>query len=535
MASKTPALQPRSAYHRNWGNYADPTLLPNASGAPLPNPEFSKLEAGDLAYVTTTNPGVYYCQATGGPNNGLANWVLLASAATTTIRDAHEIVVVQDGGPYVGTAGINGDVVDPGSGDGIRTALTNADALVASGYAGVDVRVRPCTISVLPTAAPLQINASVRLIGAGREQSEITGNFQTATTQTIARMEDGASLEGFRLITPAPDSSPGAGLGVVEVLGQTGNVQIRHCDFVMQTGVNDRNGTNSFIYCETGDRVVIDDCYFDGVDLLDSQGIPCIGIRFESTTVARVSRDALVTNCRMSGGNQMIVCRNVEGGVFQNISHYQAADPDASFQFSLDVWDGQAELRGFRLSGFDITFADQDLGDHTGIRVQNTAEGTPPASIANIIISQVNMRWQGATVPANARTGILVELIGASPVAASIIEQVSISDVNIFGALNTTAAEAVVLEANGGAEEIRNVSISSLQTINNVTVGVRLNGLNQGFVRNVSVIGSKIQNAGTSVNVGSSVESTIILGNNFFSSGAIVDAGFSTEQAHNNF
>lgn len=48
MSTKTPSIQQRSAFHRDWGNYLSPEFLPNVAGSPFTS---TKLEEGDTAYV----------------------------------------------------------------------------------------------------------------------------------------------------------------------------------------------------------------------------------------------------------------------------------------------------------------------------------------------------------------------------------------------------------------------------------------------------------------------------------------------------
>ena len=80
MAARSPGLQARSQYPRDWGNYVSAAVLPNASGAPLPAPAFANLEAGDTAYVPTATPAtnigvLYVCSSPGTVNGGDAAWV----------------------------------------------------------------------------------------------------------------------------------------------------------------------------------------------------------------------------------------------------------------------------------------------------------------------------------------------------------------------------------------------------------------------------------------------------------------------------
>lgn len=62
MAGRTPRVQDRSGFHRDWGNYNDPaSLLPNQTFNPLSASEHEALEAGDV------------CWALGNPSMGAWN------------------------------------------------------------------------------------------------------------------------------------------------------------------------------------------------------------------------------------------------------------------------------------------------------------------------------------------------------------------------------------------------------------------------------------------------------------------------------
>ena len=74
MATRTPGLQARNQEHRDWGNYGSLALLPNGSGAALADPEFSKMEVGDTAYVI--GGGRAYCTSVGTVGGADAVWAL---------------------------------------------------------------------------------------------------------------------------------------------------------------------------------------------------------------------------------------------------------------------------------------------------------------------------------------------------------------------------------------------------------------------------------------------------------------------------
>lgn len=73
MATRTPPLQTRSQFGRDWGNYATAADLPNASGAPLGAPFFSILEVGDTAY-SVADGATYTCTNVGTAGGGDAVW-----------------------------------------------------------------------------------------------------------------------------------------------------------------------------------------------------------------------------------------------------------------------------------------------------------------------------------------------------------------------------------------------------------------------------------------------------------------------------
>lgn len=91
MSKTTPNLQPRSQHHSYWGNFASEDALPNAAGSPLNDPQFSKLEVGDEAYVVGKR---YFCRLTGTAGGGDAIWY---GEASTTSAELHLWVDVNSG------------------------------------------------------------------------------------------------------------------------------------------------------------------------------------------------------------------------------------------------------------------------------------------------------------------------------------------------------------------------------------------------------------------------------------------------------
>lgn len=74
MATRTPMLQPEASFHRDWGNFATLEDCPNAVNAPLGDPEWSKLQPGDTAFVATVAKRVF-CASQGAIGTGDAVWL----------------------------------------------------------------------------------------------------------------------------------------------------------------------------------------------------------------------------------------------------------------------------------------------------------------------------------------------------------------------------------------------------------------------------------------------------------------------------
>lgn len=75
MSLRTPGVQTRNQYGRDWGNYPTPNDLPNAPGGIPPVitlEQLADLELGDVAY--TVSDGPYFCSSAGVPGAGDATW-----------------------------------------------------------------------------------------------------------------------------------------------------------------------------------------------------------------------------------------------------------------------------------------------------------------------------------------------------------------------------------------------------------------------------------------------------------------------------
>jgi hypothetical protein len=82
MSTKTPTLQTRSQYGRDWGNFTSLATLPNSSSNALANPYFTQLEVGDVAYITGTSQRAV-CTAVGTLSGANATWTAIGSGGTT--------------------------------------------------------------------------------------------------------------------------------------------------------------------------------------------------------------------------------------------------------------------------------------------------------------------------------------------------------------------------------------------------------------------------------------------------------------------
>lgn len=266
MAGRTPGLQARSQYHRDWGNYATPADLPNAASNAIGAPEFPKLEIGDTAYVTGTSER-YFCQAVGTSGGGDAVWAM--TAGNTTTRDAHQIVV---GSTVNGdVAGNECDFADTGNGLALAQAL---DAAAALGYP-CDIRIRPANITLDPAAItgggatyPLAVPSGCRVIGAGVGSTVITSSGTAALSQVIFDVSGaGATLpvafEHLSLTKGGAAGASGAANGLIDSGGVAAVVRISDCQFSdNDTGNVD---TDHVAQIRTAGRLFVEDCVFIGV------------------------------------------------------------------------------------------------------------------------------------------------------------------------------------------------------------------------------------------------------------------------------
>lgn len=84
MSNKTPTLQTRSQYNRDWGNYASLITLPNGASNALAAPYFTQLEVGDTAYITGTSQKAV-CTSVGTLSGANATWVAIGTGSSSPV------------------------------------------------------------------------------------------------------------------------------------------------------------------------------------------------------------------------------------------------------------------------------------------------------------------------------------------------------------------------------------------------------------------------------------------------------------------
>jgi hypothetical protein len=605
MSVRTPGIQSRSQFHSYWGVYVWDTagVLPSFAGRTadagsqsLPNApnniisaiEWAKLENGDVAATqsfsvpTGTEYGFWTCIYKGTSGGGNAVWVRCDSsgtAAVQTVRDAHVIVVGQQGyltalaavaipplatnslnlGATGDQLGVTCDYLDTGNGAELDLAL---QAALASGIA-VDVRLRPCAITLTGGATPavLTMPANCRLLGAGKGLSTITGTTgASAAVQNVFTVQAGATLEDLSVVSPAPTAAPGAsGLGVINC---EEGVQIRRCSVSLErsTTVN-RNGTRAGISFITGGGdfgfELVADCELN-IDSLVGQPTPTssFGVAFgQAAGTALTSfdpevRDTTVDEFTTSVGSCPLAVAfvNVEGGFCFNVQHYNA-DFLGSFSWSWAFPSisppvtrllrgprfvecrAEAAVRAVQLATTQFGFL---------VSVGNVANNFIQGMSGTIIDSCV-VRFDEPGTPSAAATlnGITIANLSAD---AAVMFDSTISDCrveNAHRAFRIQASETGIIESvritgcqgrdtiGTGAATARGLFVEGNPVSNSPTV------LQVG-VQNCDFTGSPASGVGVDI-ADVRVENTIVLGNNLTPNGgtAITDAGTGTEAAHN--
>jgi hypothetical protein len=337
MSVRTPGTQPRSQYHSYWGRYTfgsfalppaylgrSPDLgsqnLPNSSGNILSASEYAKLEAGDIAATQPLSPigpplgfefGLFTCIYPGTLGGGDAVWVRCdnLAAGSSTIRDAHVIVVAQQGtfnltsgSPVTDTllninpqvAGVAADFVDIGDGAELANALAAAAAIgLVPNSSPVDVRLRPCNINLeLPgsPATPLVIPPSTRLVGASDRTSLIFGKFTAlGIDQRVFSCQANSSLEKLGIESTAPLAAPVNAGGIINVVGTGVDIS----DVAVILGINPAVARTTLACIDTttialGSRLNVTNCRFTATSISHqvNHATDSVGIRTQGTSVA---------------------------------------------------------------------------------------------------------------------------------------------------------------------------------------------------------------------------------------------------------
>jgi len=607
MSARTPGLQPRSQYHSYWGQFvwnaagsdAGAANLPNDTANPLPNPEFSKLETGDIASTTDgavdANIGLWVCYDVGTVSGADAKWRRLDNNAvlTQTIRDAHVIVVGQTGaaGPLdtvfaPGTPppasrlnlDANGDVLAVtvdflDVGDGVELALALA-VPVAAGGANIDIRLRPCNISLGVAVAPLAVPANTRLIGAGRLSSKITGRDGTgATTQCVFTLASNASIEDLQINSPKPVAAPGgAEEGVVQIT--SGNARVLRCNMLVDgaTGVGLARVAVAAIRAPVAKAVFVDDCELLVRTLFD-QNAPGIsygvwmGQPGGAVVLSRVDsevRNTFIGPGKDSEGSAPRGVRfdNMEGGRCFNVEHVNARNADASFSW---VWDNTVlrlgedqPIRGVsfiecRVSTFAVT--NGDTANQVGFEISALPGASVLSGWSDFKVHDCEVTFQGAATAGFARTGYLLKnaiVITEGPLPANTrIANVTFDACKAFASRKGFRIDG---EGNGtdDAGEIHSVKLTGCQAKDMVALGSvfaqglfiagatstggSINVFNVGAVNcDFSGVPSAAANSGIQI-LNVNAKDTLIGFNNLTPLGigvALSDAGTGTEAAHN--
>lgn len=426
MARRTPGLQARSQVHSYWGQFqydtsvppatfagrtgdVGSTLLPNASVASALAPsEYAKLEAGDTAATIDTTVvvdgaefGLWTCISPGTVGVGNAVWVRMdnASLAQQTIRDAHRIVVGIPGAttgvpatdtllnlsPYV--AGVSADFIDPGDGAGLALALATAAAI-----GSVDVRIVSGLIDLAfgAVATPLTIPQGCRLIGAGSSQTKISGH--NNAEQGIFSLAASASLEGVRLSSPAPISSPGTAQGVVQATGiSAGNFSLR--DVTISLVDDAARVAKAGVYAIAAGSGGTKSCKLDDVTVVVTGTVAATeGISLEGyvrSTVSNCTVSGSTTGIRFSSGIAPLFGN--EAGEITNFKGFEILEKGILIETLL----GATPFYGVSVSDSYVSFSDADVSPQDQTAIQFYSQGT---------IDQANVTGVQAHWGANAAT-----------------------------------------------------------------------------------------------------------------------------------
>lgn len=590
-----PAASPQELQvHHYWGRYGLTTQLPNigfldgvavVGTNPASAPAYNKLAPGDLGFVEGAAPpsvsNMYVCVDRGTLAGNDARWVTLGNAAfTQTIRDAHVIVVGQGGGAvqplatlFAATpppanqlnlsatgdvASITCDFLDSGDGAQLQLAL----AAAAAAGTGIDVRLRPCSITLDSTTVGTDgfvIPQGCRLIGAGYFSSRLFGTDGTGgVTQTVVTMQTEASIEDILVSSPPPVAAPGGTqLGVI-VMGAAS--LIRRCAVDLAGSVTIDRVQTYGIHCPfpDGDELV-DDCDLT-IDSLAGQATPAIsrGISFgpaDGSSYPDLAFDSEVRNTTISGAGSVlgscplgVSFQNMSGGRCFNVEHRDAHLPQGAFSWSWSATSAVVRtVRGPRFIECRMVATDDEATSQFGILL--LVAGTPNlTAIIGTVIEDCAIRF----TPNGAPSATITKHAYRIQNVATDASPCDVSDISIVGCKAFFAHRGFVLTASAGAAttgrivsallaacHARNMLGTGVQTARGLYIEGNTNN-NGPSVLNVGAQNcdfSSVAANGIGLNVANvRVSNTIAIGCNLVPLGggtALTDSGTGTEAAHN--
>jgi len=409
MSTRTPGVQDRSQYHSYWGVYANgTTALPNQSANPLSSPgEFDKLEAGDIAYSSGT-PGLFVCVSPGGASaTPAATWSALGSGGAATIRDAHQVVVGQTGGVYTDVVGVDADYVDTGDGAQLQLALTAAGALIGITRLAVDVRLRPCRMTLVATF--LTLTQGVNLIG-------VDGGSIIRGSGTLIRITGGGAnvIEQLTLEVTADGESASLENGAIDAQTALAGLEVRRCHVNLSFTVVSPTTmvTRSAIYLSqlTG-MMIVEDNLFEMANFLDVAGAlnpQGWGLTVAQDTGVANGIRSFRNNRLFGGGMCYVTCGgssdSMVGWEIANNQHANAgANPVGSAAYIITMeYDaaapgvGEGPFQGPKIVGNQITTragAAYSEGEPSGyIRVGDVAADANARNIVDTVIANNILR-----------------------------------------------------------------------------------------------------------------------------------------------
>lgn len=462
MATRTPGLQLRNQYQRNWGNYPTAALLPNTAGTPLSASQF-KLEEGDEAYVIAEGV-TYVCTSAGGIGAAPASTWAAASGG----KFAPRYIVGNTLAPFFDPALDQGPPFtyfhDPGDGTGIAAAL--AAAAVVPG----DVWIRPgfYDFNMLTSpATPLTIPQSCRVSGIGL-LLDAMGNpaaqiiSPTTGNQCMFVMQAATALRDICIVQPF---SAGPFVGAETGLIECGDAaQIENCVFFMNTS-DTTAPVNTHVHI-TGDALIgIESCVMLQI------GSPRLGTdpNAWSCIVKMSANGFLVVDKVAAGGadvgfwqgpsgratllNLELVFGFFRRGIYQDEDAYVYVDDNSIFAAN-DVDAIGAELRTLSGAGgmFSKILSSQFFGTGTMTNMAIIVRGDPtPGPAGRTKIQGCDVVWD--------RAGASIE-IGDATSATDEVDRCLVQDNTIING-DAAGVGVQISNANDNGNGVQNNSIEA--------------------------------------------------------------------------